>query len=239
LRTKIETAYRPRVIQISREAPSNTPCPPLPCLPLYLAFRSTLCSGPPCPLNHLATQRATKTNSAEGAPRTEARSAEVRRRGARRRVLHHVPLYLASRSTLCLAPPCPLSHLGIQRTIKNKSAEGAPRTEARTAEVRRRGAKRRVIHHVLLYLASRSTLPPALPCVPLHLAPWFTLPPSVRLKKIAPKAPRAPRFVDEARSAECYTMSRSTLPPALPCLPLYLVSRSTLPPEPPWYPACD
>jgi hypothetical protein len=153
------------------EAPSNTPCPALPCLPPYLASRSTLRPALPCPLIYLATQRALKNKSAEGAPRTEARTAGVRSQGAKRRLMHHVPLYLASRSILCPAPPCPLIHPGTQRAMKKKSAEGAPRTEARSAEVRLRGAKRRVMHHAPLHLASRSTLCPALPGAPLYLAP--------------------------------------------------------------------
>ena len=70
-----------------------------------------------------------------------------------------------------------------------------------------RGAKRRVIHNLPLYLVSRSTLCPALPCVPLYLARPSTLPPRVRLKTNVPKAPReprreAPRSAYEARSAE-------------------------------------
>ena len=35
----------------------------------------------------------------------------------------------------------------------------------------------------------------------------------------------------EARNAEYYTISRSTLRPTLPCVPLYLARPSTLPPR--------
>jgi hypothetical protein len=155
-----------------REAPSDPPCPALPCLPLYLSSRSPLCPALPGPLITLATQRALKTKSAEGAPRTEARGAGVRLRGAKRRMMHNVPLYLASRSTLCTAQTCPLIHLAPQRENEKRSAEGAPRIEARSAEGRLRGANRRGS-----FAMSRSTLPPAPPCLSPYLVSRSTLPP--------------------------------------------------------------